>query len=946
MKKFKIGLSLFLVIALIFCTIPIFSVSAQGVTEISGITDGGIYTKDTEVTVTDSDGIKSITVDGTEQIVAEEATTEGETIEETTEEVITTYTFTLVYSKGMREIVVTDANNEVTTAAVTGAGKDTNYTTVHTPLDMIPVAGTSTTIIPSTKDTIWKFMADDAYMNNYSGNKTMLTLSAELPKKEPIPDYSKCIKVASYNIRTLQDPTTGVYGDGLTAIVEEIAEVNPDIIGLQEVDNKTARSGYVDQTKLLADTLGYEYYYFGKATDKNGGEYGHALLSKYPIISSETVLFDTQLGGNYETRSYESHVIDINGILINVYNTHLCQHTTDIPIGQLSEILQLATKQEYAIIMGDTNMEPTEFSGAIDKSKLIVLNGGETYSKPKYTYPAGTNSSLPIDNIIVTRTFKHYWEEENDSGIIVNVTDNSDHNMIYTYLDFGATVNDIDSYYTVNHGITAVTLGSNGSKGNSGTKRNITFHFENTDEKMKLGFTVPKGENGVYEISAPISVSGDGKVTYSVIKETASGIRSYLQAERVYENKSINLLNDTLCDLFTTLNVGDTVWIEAYTDTVGTSVNIGIPKAIKHKNYTDNGGTQTLTSYAIDNLEYISDDSDKYNDIGYTYGNDKASLINHASVWRSGYFADFVTAATDDPFGISALAAGDNATDLAGEFSSFDFCRSSGNYFGTSYTTRTSEGGDPGSLYSKAGSYANKKFSIRAGYATYNGGYNAGIFHEFTVPVDCTAKVAYPLNSSLSAITLIKDAESGKYTVSTAGRTGSGTKSETFTLKKGDSVVVCYYRINSNAVAELVSPYVTMTANLSEVTFDKSTAYNQNSAITSLTANGTEITLPTTCEGIPKGYYLAGWSDDEGNEYAENSKYTVNGSTELTAVFEECGDVDRSGKIDSLDISAIRKHLVGLEVEIYERAADIDADSGINIKDLVALKKKLVGKIS
>jgi len=48
MKKFKIGLSLFLVIALIFCTIPIFSVSAQGVTKISGITDGGIYTKDTE----------------------------------------------------------------------------------------------------------------------------------------------------------------------------------------------------------------------------------------------------------------------------------------------------------------------------------------------------------------------------------------------------------------------------------------------------------------------------------------------------------------------------------------------------------------------------------------------------------------------------------------------------------------------------------------------------------------------------------------------------------------------------------------------------------------------------------------------------------------------------------------------------------------------------------
>jgi endonuclease/exonuclease/phosphatase family metal-dependent hydrolase len=40
-----------------------------------------------------------------------------------------------------------------------------------------------------------------------------------------------------------------------------------DIVGLQEVDNRTTRSGSVDQTAELARMCGYPYYAYGKQFD-------------------------------------------------------------------------------------------------------------------------------------------------------------------------------------------------------------------------------------------------------------------------------------------------------------------------------------------------------------------------------------------------------------------------------------------------------------------------------------------------------------------------------------------------------------------------------------------------------------------------------------------------------------------------------------------------------
>lgn len=234
------------------------------------------------------------------------------------------------------------------------------------------------------------------------------------------------LTVASYNVKCLS------YGSQLNQIAEEIKMLNPDIIGLQELDSFTIRSGKEDQIKLLAENSGYKYYCFTKTISYDGGEYGHGIMSKYPIKSYEAIPFENQ---DSETRCYSRSVIDVNGKEVVFYNTHL-EYMGDYQTKQMAEIVQKTLSDKYFIITGDMNCEPQKLKSAIDSERMIMLNGGETCQNEVNTCPEGETSNMAIDNIIVSRNLKYYFDSESDTGIMVNVSDNSDHNMIYTKIEF------------------------------------------------------------------------------------------------------------------------------------------------------------------------------------------------------------------------------------------------------------------------------------------------------------------------------------------------------------------------------------------------------------------------------------------------------------------------------------------------------------------------------
>ena len=89
------------------------------------------------------------------------------------------------------------------------------------------------------------------------------------------------VTVAAYNMGAARV-------SDIDTIATAIGALDADIIALDEVDNKTKRSGQVDQAKYIAEKLGL-HYVFGRAIDFEGGQYGLAILSRHPISASEVV---------------------------------------------------------------------------------------------------------------------------------------------------------------------------------------------------------------------------------------------------------------------------------------------------------------------------------------------------------------------------------------------------------------------------------------------------------------------------------------------------------------------------------------------------------------------------------------------------------------------------------------------------------------------------------
>ena len=89
------------------------------------------------------------------------------------------------------------------------------------------------------------------------------------------------LRVVSYNIKHGR-------GNDDTVDLERTARVlraqNPDIVALQEVDERVRRSGSVPQADSLGRLLGMSAA-FGGFMDYQGGQYGMAILSRYPIVS-------------------------------------------------------------------------------------------------------------------------------------------------------------------------------------------------------------------------------------------------------------------------------------------------------------------------------------------------------------------------------------------------------------------------------------------------------------------------------------------------------------------------------------------------------------------------------------------------------------------------------------------------------------------------------------
>ena len=214
------------------------------------------------------------------------------------------------------------------------------------------------------------------------------------------------LKVMTYNIHSCVDMKGMV---DIDKIAKVIADLDPDVVALQEVDADRYRTLYTDQAKCLAEGLNMGYQYF--SVMNNGSErYGLAILGKYPLIKVKYDRFPTLNSKQPVERRGAMWVrIQTPQGDVNVVNTHLGLQTKE-RLFQMRTLLGedwLSTimEREPLIICGDFNAGArSPVYREISTHLADVQKMGNFRSNPKHTF-FSRYPILRLDHIFVSKHF-------------------------------------------------------------------------------------------------------------------------------------------------------------------------------------------------------------------------------------------------------------------------------------------------------------------------------------------------------------------------------------------------------------------------------------------------------------------------------------------------------------------------------------------------------------
>ena len=193
----------------------------------------------------------------------------------------------------------------------------------------------------------------------------------------------KTIRVMTYNIHV------GVGMDkklDLQRIADVINRERPDLVGLQEVDRGVRRTEGKDEIVELAKMTRMEFA-FAPNLDYQGGKYGVAILSRWPIKSTVHRMFENKRES--ERRGMLKVELEVDKKTVHFVTTHLDYQFEDGRLFETEQLIKfLDDTKGPLIVVADLNDVP---DGSAYKLMRTTFNDAWLTSRAKadgFSYPA------------------------------------------------------------------------------------------------------------------------------------------------------------------------------------------------------------------------------------------------------------------------------------------------------------------------------------------------------------------------------------------------------------------------------------------------------------------------------------------------------------------------------------------------------------------------------
>jgi endonuclease/exonuclease/phosphatase family metal-dependent hydrolase len=209
---------------------------------------------------------------------------------------------------------------------------------------------------------------------------------------------AKTLRVMTYNIHV------GVGMDkklDLPRIAEVIKREHADLVGLQEVDRGVERTQRIDEIAELARLTKMDYA-FAFNLKYQGGQYGVAILSRFPIRATDHRLYKNLREA--ERRGFIRAEVDVGGRLLNFVTTHLDYQYEDGRVYEAEQLLSgLKDMTGPLIVVGDFNDVPTGGAYKLMRGQFVDAWIESHASGEGLSYPADKPTKR-IDYIFTRQT--------------------------------------------------------------------------------------------------------------------------------------------------------------------------------------------------------------------------------------------------------------------------------------------------------------------------------------------------------------------------------------------------------------------------------------------------------------------------------------------------------------------------------------------------------------